>query len=164
MLRITKNTDYGIVLLVQMAMEPAATIHNARDLAAATRLPLPMVSKILKTLARGGLLVSQRGTKGGYSLARPIERISISDVIRALEGKFGLTECATHGLTECQLEWYCQVRLNWLRINEIIQRTLDHVPLSDMVPARPLPAPPRIVSGDVAVKSPTAATVAAARP
>ena len=68
MLRITKITDYGIVLMAQMASEPQTTMHNARDLAAATRLPLPIVSKILKTLARGGLLTSQRGTKGGYTL------------------------------------------------------------------------------------------------
>ena len=146
MLRITKITDYGIVLMAQIAMEPSTTMHNTRDLAAATRLPLPMVSKILKTLARGGLLVGQRGTKGGYSLARPAETISISDIIEALEGSFGLTECATHGLSECQLEWFCQVRLNWLKVNQIIRNTLDQVPLSEMVPARAVPGAGRGVA------------------
>ena len=71
MLRITKLTDYGIVLLTQMANAPAEAVHNARDLAAGSKLPLPMATKILKALARGGILASHRGARGGYLLARP---------------------------------------------------------------------------------------------
>ena len=75
MLRITKQTDYGIVLLTRMAAEPERQL-NAPELAAEAQLPLPTVSKILKLLARDGLLTSHRGVKGGYTLSRPPGRIT----------------------------------------------------------------------------------------
>ncbi len=69
MLRITKQADYGIVLMTHMAGEPERQI-TAGELAIETRLPAPTVSKVLKMLARQGLLGSHRGVKGGYCLAR----------------------------------------------------------------------------------------------
>ena len=81
MLRITKQTDYGIVLLSRMAAEPAR-LFNAPELAAELGLPLPTVSKILKLLARDGVLASHRGVKGGYSLSRPPEAISVAEAER----------------------------------------------------------------------------------
>ena len=75
MLRMTKQTDYGFVLLSHLANE-AAGEANAPELASETKLPLPMVSKILKLLVRQGLLLSHRGVKGGYSLARPAAEIT----------------------------------------------------------------------------------------
>ena len=69
MFRMTKLTDYGIVLLTHFAAHDDQVAHTARELALETRLPLPTVGKLLKQLSRGGLLASQRGTKGGYSLA-----------------------------------------------------------------------------------------------
>ena len=94
MIRITRETDYGIVLLSRLASQPKEGIHTARDLATWAGLPYPMASKILKALARQGVLVSQRGARGGYSLAHRPEEISVGDVISALEGPFGITECA----------------------------------------------------------------------
>src|SRR6266851_1279996 len=78
MIRITKQTDYGIVLLTHMAAH-ADRQYNAPDLAAEAHLPLPMASKILKLLAREGVLVSHRGVKGGYSLGRHPQSISMAD-------------------------------------------------------------------------------------
>ena len=74
MIRMTKQTDYGFVLLTRLAAEPG-TAMNAPELSAETKLPLPMVSKILKLLVRQGLLASHRGVKGGYALARPAAEI-----------------------------------------------------------------------------------------
>ena len=68
MIRLSKLTDYGILLMTQIVRHPERTLHTARDLAAETQIPLPTVSKILKGLSNGGLLVSHRGVKGGYSL------------------------------------------------------------------------------------------------
>jgi FeS assembly SUF system regulator len=110
-MRITRQTDYGILLLTQMAARPPQEVHTARDASARSGLPLPMVSKILKSLARSGILVSQRGVKGGYSLARRAERISIEEIIRALEGPIHITEC-THGPGNCDQEQGCPTRVN----------------------------------------------------
>ena len=137
MLRVTKLADYGIVLMTHFASYPEGQMHNARDLAAEVRLPLPMVSKILKVLAREDLLVSHRGTKGGYSLARAADGITIADIIQALEGPIAVTECTDKVNGDCNLERLCPVRSNWHRINEAIREALEKISLAEM--RRPFP-------------------------
>lgn len=132
MFRITRQTDYGILLLTHMATVPSPQVHTAKDAARWTGLPLPMVSKILKTLAREGLVVSHRGVKGGYSLAQRPDRIPISRVIEALEGPIGLTECASYP-GRCGQEGSCPTRVNWQRINIAVRDALDKVVLADML-------------------------------
>ena len=84
MLRISKMTDYAVVLATHLAS--ADRPQAARDLALHTQIPEPTASKVLKTLARSGVVRSQRGVKGGYTLARPAARIGIHEVIEAIEG------------------------------------------------------------------------------
>ena len=131
MIRMTKQTDYGIVLLTRMASLPGRQF-NATELAAESRLPQPTVSKILKILARAGLLDSQRGVKGGYTLAREPEAITVTEVIGALEGPIGLTERIDDTPGECSHEAGCPVRGNWHRINEAIRQALDGINLAEM--------------------------------
>jgi FeS assembly SUF system regulator len=135
-LRITKQTDYGIVLLSRMATEPERQV-NAPELAAETQLPLPTVSKILKLLARDGLLVSHRGVKGGYGLSRPPERITVAEIIGSLEGPIAMTECIDEGPDECVQEGHCPMQGNWQVINRAIRSALEGITLRDM--ADPLP-------------------------
>src|SRR5690606_24700026 len=97
--------------------------------------------------ARGQLVTAVRGARGGYTLSRPANQINLAEIVDALEEQpFGLTECsATSGL--CSFESDCQIRVNWLRVNAVVRRSLQDISLSDMVqpaPApQPLPAPPR---------------------
>jgi FeS assembly SUF system regulator len=134
MLRITKLTDYGIVLLAQLAQDETRASQNARSMAEATSLPLPVVSKILKALAHGGLVTSQRGAKGGYALSRPPEEVSVAEIIDALEGPIALMECSA-GPGRCDQETSCAVRDPWQRINQAILETLRHVTLRELVGA-----------------------------
>ncbi|MEM9290380.1 MAG: SUF system Fe-S cluster assembly regulator [Acidobacteriota bacterium] len=131
MIRITRQTDYGIVLLNHLGMQPDRQF-TAQELADETRLPAPMVSKILKTLSRAELLVSQRGVKGGYRVARPPEEISVVEVITAIEGPIGITECIDDAAGDCGIASFCQVRSNWQRINEVIRSALEAVTLAEM--------------------------------
>lgn len=140
MIRMTKLTDYGIVLLTYIARHPERLTRNAPELAAAVHLPLPTVSKILKILAREGLLVPHRGAKGGFSLARAPEEITILDVIGALEGQIALTECSAHGLERCGIETLCPVSTNWRRINRAVLDALRGITLTEI--SAPLAAPP----------------------
>ena len=105
--------------------------HNAREVAAEAKLPLPVVSKLLKALAREGLLESHRGAKGGYTLARRPESISAAEMITALEGPIGLTECSVHPGT-CIQEPSCHVREPWQRINRVVRDALTEVTLADL--------------------------------
>jgi len=131
MIRITKQTDYGVVLLTHMAVH-ADHQYNAPDLAAEAHLPLPMVSKILKLLAREGVLVSHRGVKGGYGLARPPQAISMAEIIAALEGPIAITECIEE-VGDCAHERLCPVRSNWHRINQALLAALQGITLAEMV-------------------------------
>ena len=131
MIRITRETDYGIVLLSFMAVAPREDVSTARDLAERACLSLPMASKILKALARAGLLVSQRGAKGGYGLAREPEKISVGDVIAALEGPIGITECASAPGC-CDQEPVCPARHGWRRVSDQVRQFLEKIPLSDL--------------------------------
>jgi FeS assembly SUF system regulator len=146
MLRLSKLTDYSTVILAQMARQPDE-VQSVAGLAAALGLAPPTASKVLKTLTRHGLVKSRRGSMGGYLLARPPAQISIADVVDAMEGRFGLTECSVaSGL--CAQEDSCGIRTQWQGLNGIVRQALNRVTLSDMAPtsltapAVPL-APPR---------------------
>jgi FeS assembly SUF system regulator len=131
MIRLSRITDYGIVLMVRLAQSPDDEARNARNLAAESDLPAPVVSKVLKTLAREGLLSSQRGSKGGYSLARNAEDISVPEMITALEGPISLTECSAHP-GACSQESSCGVREPWQRINVAVHDALSKITLADL--------------------------------
>jgi len=144
MLRITKQTDYGIVLLTTLAADQERLVTSP-DLASETSLPQPMVAKILKLLARAGILESHRGVNGGYCLARSPEELSVAEVINALEGQIAITECTDDTPGLCSQETVCSVRSNWNRINLAIQDALDRISLAEMTGAVRVPRPTRLV-------------------
>ena len=139
MIRIAKLTDYAIVLLTYIARNAKRSVHSARDLAGESHLPVPTVSKILKCLSRGGLLVSHRGVAGGYSLAKAPGAINLAEIIAVMEGPVALTECSTSCPGLCEIEPACPVRNNWRKINDVVVRSLENVTLLDMT--QPLPKP-----------------------
>jgi FeS assembly SUF system regulator len=142
MLRISKLTDYGIVLLAHFAGEAPGATHNAREMAEETALPLPVVSKMLKTLAGAELLESLRGSKGGYRLAREPGDVTVAEIIQALEGPIALMECAV-GPGHCDQEPSCPVSEPWQRINRAVQSALERVTLAELARTRPPARPPR---------------------
>ena len=135
MLRIGKLTDYATVILATLAAD-RSRLQNAGSLAERTGIAAPTVSKLLKQLAHAGLVASSRGVNGGYRLARAPERITIADVVTAMEGPIGMTECSAQaGL--CGHEPHCGVRVNWQRINQAIAQALASVSVADMVKPAP---------------------------
>jgi len=132
MIRITKQADYGILFLTHLAAAPVGQVFTCRDLAAGFRVSAPMVSKVLKQLARGGVLESHRGIKGGYSLARAPEHISVADIIAAQDGPIAITECAGQEESDCRTEPYCSIAGHWQRINEAILGALRDISLAEM--------------------------------
>lgn len=131
MFRLNKLTDYGIVLMAHVARHPEQTPHTARTLAKQTRIPLPTVGKLLRQLHDARLLVSHRGVKGGYTLSREPGGISVSDIVLALEGPIGFTECSVEpGL--CGMERRCAIKGNSQIIGDALRDALDHVMLSDL--------------------------------
>ena len=130
MLRLTKLTDYGILLMTRMASEGQERF-TAAELAEVTRIPSPTVSKILQMLLHEGLLDSTRGSKGGYRLTRPATEINVRDIINVFEGSIALTEC---NLDEgsCDQHDVCSTSNNWKRINQAVRQALQDISLADM--------------------------------
>jgi FeS assembly SUF system regulator len=133
MIRLGKLTDYGLVLMTCMANNQDRSVRTARDLAVESRLPRPTVSKLLKELLQGGLLVSQLGINGGYSLARTPREISVAEIIAVLEGPIALTECSTDVSGLCDLEPCCPIKNNQRIISQAVRGALGNVMLSDLI-------------------------------
>lgn len=144
MVRVTKLTDYGIALMTSLAGakpggQPVAqdiaqdnVQLTAQELSGHLSLPLPTVRKILKILARAGLLVSTRGANGGYSLSRDPQEISMLDMVAAMEGPLAMTECAAGEDCSCSLEKICGLKENWSWINQQFKSTLEGYSLAQM--------------------------------
>lgn len=160
MLRITRLSDYAIVVLAAAA-RGSEPVFSARSAAEQAHLPLPAVKKVLKCLAQHGLVVSQRGTQGGYRLQRPATQIALAEVIEAVEGPFALTDCGhgpgpaskSHAEDSCEHRDHCSIQTNLQRVNGIVRRALASVTLADLIGAgerdlvalRIKPQPPRNV-------------------
>ncbi|GBD27024.1 Putative HTH-type transcriptional regulator [bacterium HR30] len=133
MVRISRLTDYAIVLLVRIGAEPNR-LHRAGELSASTKLPLPTVSKLLRMLTRKGLLRSQRGVHGGYQLTKKPEELRLAQVIVLLEGPLGLTVCTHEGQApQCRHQLLCPVQGHWQHINRAFVAALQNITLADMV-------------------------------
>ena len=138
MLRVTKLTDYASVVLTVLASDPAAVL-SASELAERAGLEVPTVAKLLKPLAQAGLVEGFRGANGGYKLARDAADISLVEIVEAMEGPLGMTECSVHA-GACGIESSCGVRANWRRINDVVADALRKVTLAEMLaPAARIP-------------------------
>ena len=136
MLRVTKLTDYATLILTVLAARPGGVL-SAPDLAEHAGLEAPTVAKVLKPLAQAGLVEGFRGANGGYRLAREASAISLVEIVEAMEGPLGMTECSLHD-GQCGIEQSCGVRANWRRINDVVADALRGISLAEMLrPARP---------------------------
>lgn len=129
-LRLTKLADYGVILMCEMSH--SETRLSAQDLSASTGIPLPTVSKILNMLGRGNLLLSHRGLKGGFSLARADDEISVAEIIEAIDGPIALTLCVEGQKCDCGFDHLCSLKPRWQIINDAVKSALSDVSLSSI--------------------------------
>jgi FeS assembly SUF system regulator len=130
MFRISRLTDYGTLILVYLA-EQDGRLCSASEVAGGTRVAPPTVQKLLKALARTGLVDSVRGVDGGYRLSRSPRHINAAQILDALEGPVAITECST-GDSQCELEAMCHVGSAWQRINSALRLALSDISLEDL--------------------------------
>ena len=130
MLRISRLTDYGTMILVHLA-GPSVGLCSASDVAAGTHLALPTVQKLLKKLAKAGLISSVRWADGGYRLTRAPAEITAAEILNVLEGPVAITDCSAE-MRQCELEPICQVGSAWQKINRAIRSAMEDIRLSDL--------------------------------
>jgi FeS assembly SUF system regulator len=131
MLRVSRLTDYAAVVMTCLAAQPAEVL-SAVQIAECTRLELPTVSKLMKLLGHAALVESFRGVNGGYRLARAPDDISLAQIVEAIEGPLGVTECSV-GVGQCDRESYCTMRDNWQSINAAVDDALRARSLADVL-------------------------------
>jgi FeS assembly SUF system regulator len=143
MLRVAKLTDYATVVMTVLAAHQVGApevVLSATELAERAGLETPTVAKVLKPLAQAGLVSAARGANGGYRLSRPAAAIGLIEIVEALEGPLGMTECSVHS-GNCGIEQSCGVRANWNRINDVVIDALRGITLAQMLaPPPPHPA------------------------
>jgi Rrf2 family protein len=131
MLKLTKKADYGLMAMKHLAEHGHGGACSAKDVAESYGIPTEALAKILQRLVKAGLLVSQHGTNGGYTLARRPETISAFEVIRAIDGPLFITSCITvRG--ECGQSGRCTIREPLRRVNDSIEQVLKSISISEM--------------------------------
>ena len=135
MLKISKLTDYGLLACVYLARKPGEVVA-AREIAAFYQLPLPMLTKVLKTLHQGEIIGSHRGVGGGYSFDGDADAVTLGQLIAALEGPWDLVDCETHdeqGHALCSIRTACPSRRFMFGINRAIKGAFEQITLSDLM-------------------------------
>lgn len=131
MLKLTKKADYALMAMKHLAEHTSDGSLSAKDVSAAYGIPPEALAKILQRLAKDGLLQSQHGTNGGYTLARPAHTISAYEVIRAIDGPLFITSCITvRG--ECDQSDRCNIREPLRKVNDSIEAVLKRIKISHM--------------------------------
>lgn len=140
MLRLSKLTDYAVVVLIRLSEHRAEPVQTTPGIAHATGVPEPTVAKVLKALTAAGLVASQRGARGGYRLSQPLTEVTVADVIAAIDGPIALTACVDGAGGCCEVERVCAVKGRWDLVNDAIRDALTAITLADMSQASIPPA------------------------
>ena len=130
MLRISKKTDYAIILLTHLG--EAVDHVSAQKVAKHYKLPYSMVANILKQLVSSGLIKSNRGQHGGYVLARSAHEIKLSEIIEVTDSPFSLVECA-HDEDLCKVYQCCPTHRPLVALHQKIQKFFEDTTLAAII-------------------------------
>lgn len=140
MLGFTRKTDYALVALARLAERgpgPESAAVSARTIAERDGVPVPVLMNVLKSLVHGGLVTSTRGARGGYSLARSADGITVRDVVEAMEGRVQVTACCSDAedsdCPDCSVFERCPVTRSVRILNDRIQEFLGGITLTDLM-------------------------------
>ena len=131
MLRITKMTDYAVLILANLALHDKSFL-TAKEIAGETHISLPTVQKILKKLNRQSLVISKQGASGGYALDAGTKDISVADLLMKIDGDLSITQCSSDD-DQCQVEDFCNIGNAWQMINQRVQWALNDITLGDLI-------------------------------
>ena len=142
MLRLSKKADYALMAMKHLAIKTASapSSTSAREIAEQYDIPIELMAKVLQRLARSGLLTSHQGTRGGYTLSKPMASISVADIIQAIDGPLTVTACSTHD-EQCEQFTKCNIRDPLWRIKDRILDALSTCSLAEISSAEPPPEP-----------------------
>jgi Rrf2 family protein len=122
-MQITRAADYAVRVMIHLANLPPASTVRQHELTKATDVPGHFLSKVLQQLVRSRLIRSQRGAGGGYVLAVAAERVSLLDVLEAVEGPMRLNQCIEEG-PSCARKPWCPAHEIWAEAQAAVTNVL----------------------------------------
>jgi len=131
-MELTKAGDYGIFGVIYLAKQPKGKIVSLAEVAKAENLPEKFLAKIFQNLTRSGLIISHRGARGGFSLARPADQITVKELLESIQGPIHFTRCLSL-LGECEREEICELRKIWKKAQDYLLKLLTQNTLADLV-------------------------------
>ena len=131
MLRITKMTDYAVLILANLALHDNKLL-TAKEIASETHISLPTTQKILKKLNRKNLVISKQGASGGYSLDPETKKLSVATLLEKLDGDLSITQCSSND-DQCEVEDFCNIGNAWQMINQRVQWALNDITPGDLI-------------------------------
>lgn len=135
MIRLSKLTDYAVAILSHMGQGKGDALWSASEIADSSGLPMPTAAKILKLLAKSEIITALRGASGGYRLAKPMTKITIAEIIEAMDGPIAITDCAEGSAhSHCSMKGICPMSMGWNKVNDAVRQALMSVTLDEMTP------------------------------
>ena len=132
MLKLSRRVEYGIMAVQHIARAQGSCVCTAKEISAAQHIPYELVAKVLQSLTRGGIIVSQQGVNGGYALARRADAISIYSIITAIEGNDPALMPCVEGVDECELEQLCNIKNPLMRIQSKISGVFQAMTVAEI--------------------------------
>ena len=132
-LQLTRGAEYAVRAMTYLAVFPEGHVASLHDIGEAQDIPESFLAKILQSLVRGGLAVSQRGARGGFSLARPASTITMQEVIEAVDGPISVNQCVLSP-DDCARSASCSVHSAWLRAQGQLMDVLGTITIDTLAP------------------------------
>ncbi len=133
MFKLSKKVEYGLIALRHLAILPQGQSATAREIAEEYQIPAELCAKTLSLLSRAGLALSTEGVRGGYTLGREPQEISVHAVVQAIEGDPSLTECMDGTNCGCTMHSVCMIRDPLRRLQENITQAFSQMTLAEMI-------------------------------
>jgi Rrf2 family protein len=134
-MKLSKRGEYGLKALIDLTTNDTQGVIQIREIAEREKIPIKFLEQILLTLKNAGLLLSRKGSTGGYYLAKPAAEITLGQIVRVLDGPLAPIRCVSQMAYErcvCDDEQTCGLRLAMLDVRNAISDILDNTTLEDV--------------------------------
>jgi Rrf2 family iron-sulfur cluster assembly transcriptional regulator len=128
---LTRAGDYGIYGVLYLARQPKGKIVSLSEVSKAEGIPEKFLAKIFQNLTRTGLIISHRGARGGFSMARPADQITVKELMEAIQGPICFSKCLSE-LQDCEKKEVCKLRAILLKAQEHTVKLLSQKTVADL--------------------------------
>lgn len=135
-MRFSAKTEYGLRAILDLAYQRQASPVQLKEISRREKIPIRFLEQVMATLRVAGLVEGVRGARGGYTLARRPEEISLAEVIVALEGPLSVMDCVIEPNVECDAAGECVIRDVWSDVRRALVDTLGSKNLRDLCEQR----------------------------